>query len=118
MLDTRQIDIRAWYAGQALGGILAHPASPAQSSGQSEGAFLARITENAFRIADAMLKHARSHPKEVSLLQVRRGQHGTEVAPFEVEGPLFTDMEITQALTAGGEDGIFEGLILRGLLDE
>jgi hypothetical protein len=52
------------------------------------------------------------------MLNVRRSGGQTEVKSFEVTGPLFSDHEIAKALTARGEDGLFESLILRGLIDE
>jgi hypothetical protein len=44
--------------------------------------------------------------------------NGTEIIPFEATGELFEDGEIKKALTSGTEDGLFESLVLRGLLDE
>jgi hypothetical protein len=49
---------------------------------------------------------------------VRRSGQATVVRSFDVSGPLFRDLEIAQALTAGTEDGLFENLLLRGVLDE
>ena len=48
----------------------------------------------------------------------RRGLH-TVFEPFDtdISGPLFTDSEIRGAMTTSQEDGIFEGVTLRGLLD-
>jgi hypothetical protein len=39
------------------------------------------------------------------------------VSRFDVTGPLFKDHEIAQALTSGSEDGLFEGLMVRGMID-
>jgi hypothetical protein len=49
---------------------------------------------------------------------VRRDGQSTVVRPFDVTGPLFKDREIADALTTGMEDGLFESLLLRGMLDE
>ena len=67
---------------------------------------------------DTVLKRARSRPDEVGLFNVRRQDQATVVEPFETMGPLFKDQEIAAALTAGTEDGLFESLLLRGMLDE
>jgi len=76
------------------------------------------VTTHSPLFCDAMLKHARVRPHEIALLNVRRGAAGTEVQPFDVTGPLFQDPQITQALTAATDDGLFESLILRGMLSE
>jgi hypothetical protein len=53
------------------------------------------------------------------MLNVRRGPEGTEVNPFaESAESLFKDQALTKALTASTEDGLFEAMLLRGLLDE
>ena len=56
-------------------------------------------------------------PEDIALLNVQRGASGTEVHPFDVTGLLFQDQEIARALTADTEDGLFESLMLRGMLD-
>lgn len=76
------------------------------------------ITTHSPLFCDAVLKRAKSRPNDIALLRVRRGPSGTEVCPFNVTGPLFKDQEIADALTTGTEDGLFESLILRGMLDE
>jgi hypothetical protein len=65
-----------------------------------------------------VLRVAKSRPRDVALLSVRRGASGTEVSTFQSDGPLFTNGEITRALAAGNEDGLFERLLLRGFIDE
>jgi len=76
------------------------------------------VTTHSPLFCDAVLKAARTRPKEVGLFNVRREGHATVVRPFEVTGPLFKDQEIAAALTTGTEDGLFESLLLRGMLDE
>ena len=75
------------------------------------------VTTHSPVFCDAILKHARQAPEDIALLNVRRGASGTEVHPFDVTGPLFQDQEIARALTAETEDGLFESLMLRGMLD-
>ena len=76
------------------------------------------VTTHSPLFCDAVLKGARSRPGDVGLFNVRREGQATVVRPFDVTGPLFKDYEIAAALTAGTEDGIFENLLLRGMLDE
>jgi predicted ATPase len=75
------------------------------------------VTTHSPVFCDAILKHARQVPEDIALLNVRQGASGTEVRPFDVTGPLFQDQEIARALTAETEDGLFESLMLRGMLD-
>jgi predicted ATPase len=66
---------------------------------------------------DAVLRASRSTPGEIGLFHVRREAEATAVLPFDVSGPLFKDREIAAALTSGSEDGLFESLLMRGMLD-
>ncbi len=75
------------------------------------------VTTHSPLFCGAVLRMARSMPQAgVALLNVRRGPEGTEVHAFETL-PLFQDSQITKALTAQSEDGLFESLMLRGMLD-
>ena len=76
------------------------------------------VTTHSPLFCDAILKGARSRPGDVGLFNVRREGQSTVVRPFSITGPLFKDHEISAALTAGTEDGLFENLLLRGMLDE
>lgn len=76
------------------------------------------VTTHSPLFCDAILKGARERPQDVGLFNVRRDGSATVVQPFNVSGPIFQDHEIAAALTAGTEDGLFESLLLRGLLDE
>jgi predicted ATPase len=76
------------------------------------------VTTHSPLFCDAVLRLAKDRPKEIALLRVRQGPIGTEIAPFITSGPLFKDHEIAKALTTGTEDGLFENLILRGMIDE
>ena len=76
------------------------------------------LTTHSPLFCDAVLKGARSRPADIGLFNVRRDGQATVVQPFDVTGPLFKDREIAAALTAGTEDGLFENLLLRGMLDE
>ena len=76
------------------------------------------VTTHSPLFCDAVLKGARSRPGDIGLFNVRRDGQATVVQPFDVTGPLFKDLEIANALTTGTEDGLFESLLLRGMLDE
>lgn len=76
------------------------------------------VTTHSPLFCDAVLRGARTQPKAIGLFNVRREGLATVVRPFDVSGPLFKDQEIADALTAGTEDGLFESLLLRGMLDE
>ncbi|MCW5555729.1 MAG: AAA family ATPase [Verrucomicrobiae bacterium] len=76
------------------------------------------VTTHSSLFCDAMLRRAEKRPREIALLRVRQKPGGSDVARFDVTGPLFQDREIAQALTTGNEDGLFESLMLRGMLDE
>lgn len=76
------------------------------------------VTTHSPLFCDAMLRQARSAPGQVKLFRVGRDRDATFIEPFDVSGPLFADRDIAEALTSGTEDGLFESLLLRGMLDE
>ena len=76
------------------------------------------VTTHSPLFCDAVLKLAPSMPGDVGLLNVRRVGQATAIEPFDATGPLFKDSEIASALTSQAEDGLFESLLLRGLIDE
>lgn len=76
------------------------------------------VTTHSPLFCDSILKGARTRPEDVGLFNVRRAGDATVVERFDVMGPLFKNQEIAAALTSGTEDGLFESLLLRGMLDE
>jgi hypothetical protein len=64
MTDLKQIELYDWFAGQALSGILANSHYPPQSSGEPLDQYVARVTDNAYRFADAMMKQGQRLKKE------------------------------------------------------
>jgi len=76
------------------------------------------VTTHSPLLVASVIKQARLHSEQIGLFNVRRSGSGTEIQRFDVAGPLFTDSAIKDALTDRGEDGVFEGLALRGMLDE
>ena len=78
------------------------------------------VTTHSPLFADAILKAKResSSPDDIGLFNVRRAMRATLVEPFEVTGPPFMDTEIAEALADDMDDGVFESIMLRGLIDE
>jgi hypothetical protein len=76
------------------------------------------VTTHSPLFCDAVLKSARRRPEDVGLFNVRRDGPATVVQPFHVPALFLEDQEIAAALTSGTEDGLFESLLLRGMLDE
>ena len=74
------------------------------------------VTTHSPLFCNAMRNRAETYP-EIGLFNVRQTDAGTVVIPFESQGPLFRDAEITKALATETEDGLFESLMLRGLVD-
>jgi predicted ATPase len=75
------------------------------------------VTTHSPRFCDVVLGLSRHHGGDIAMLNTRHVGGQTEVKRFDVSGPLFTDQEINRALTNRAEESVFEGLILRGLLD-
>jgi predicted ATPase len=76
------------------------------------------VTTHSPLFCDAILRGTRSQQDQVRLYSVRRENHATAVAPLDLEAPLFRNSELTRALTSASEDGLFESLIMRGLLGD
>ena len=76
------------------------------------------VTTHSPLLCEAVLRKQKRHPDAISLMKVGYGVAGTTIAPFDISGPLFIDQEIRSALADGAEDGLFESLLLRGLIDE
>ena len=76
------------------------------------------VTTHSPLFCDAILREARARSsKDFRLFNVRRSAHQTVVLPFDTS-PLFSEPEILKGLSERGEDGLFESLVLRGLIDE
>ena len=85
-------------------------------SGQDERQVI--VTTHSPLFVDAILNTMRDAPAshDVGLFIVRRDRLATVVEPFD-HAPLFDDIRIREALTSHAEDGMFENLLLRGLVD-
>jgi len=75
------------------------------------------VTTHSPLFCDAILRIGEDSLDKIALLNVRHDASGTVVTPFSTLGPLFKDKDIAQRLTAPSEDGLFEHLVMRGLLD-
>ena len=64
MESMKDMDLRDWFAGKALGGILANAHFPQQGSGEPFDQFAARVTDAAYRLAEAMVRQGRRLKKE------------------------------------------------------
>jgi predicted ATPase len=76
------------------------------------------VTTHSPRFCDAVLKRQREHREAVALVAVKRVGNKTEFRPFDPAGPLFQKGDVMRDLTSPTEDGVFEALMMRGLLDE
>lgn len=76
------------------------------------------VTTHSPILCGAMVGHAREHPGQIALLRVTHGRRGTLIKPFDPNGPAFQDEGLRRQLATVDDESIFEGLILRGLLDD
>ena len=77
------------------------------------------VTTHSPLFVDAVLKlQSEDKVEGVGLFNVRLFEGKTFIKPFDPSGPLLKDQEIVNALGSPAEDAIFQGLVLRGLLDE
>jgi predicted ATPase len=76
------------------------------------------ITTHSPLLCEAIIRKQRDYPERVTLMKVGYEAGGTTISPFDVSGSLFQDKEIRDALAGKEEDGVFETLLLRGLIDE
>ena len=66
-----------------------------------------------------ILKLARSEANhDIGLFTFHNNGGETEVLPFSYSVSLLEDTEMVEQLANKGEDGLFEGLVMRGLIDE
>jgi hypothetical protein len=66
MEGMQHIDLRDWFAGQALVGILANSQYPIQASGEPFDQFAGKVTDSAYKIAEAMIKQGRRMKKDMT----------------------------------------------------
>ena len=77
------------------------------------------VTTHSPIFCNEILKQARSNPNHDIDLFTFQGNNGeTKLQSFPIKNALFEDAELLAGLTNRGEDGLFEGLVLRGFIDE
>ena len=77
------------------------------------------VTTHSPLFCGAVLQEARSRPNgDIGLFTFHTADRQTEVRPFSGCVPQFENTEIVEALTSGREDGLFEEMVMRGLIDE
>lgn len=69
-------------------------------------------------LCGALVRQAREHPGKIALLRVVQGAAGTRVKPLDIAHPAFGDAELRQQLSTVDDASVFEGLVMRGLLDD
>ncbi len=75
------------------------------------------VTTHSALFCEAILRKAMKAPDEISVVNLSRSGRQTEIHALDPTSPLFTNPEITQGLTSDREDGVFQGLLVRGMLD-
>jgi len=76
------------------------------------------VTTHSALFCASILRLTRDRRDDVAMLVVHRSREGTEVRELQYPDGLFGEPELTDALSSVSEDGVFEALLLRGLLDE
>ena len=77
------------------------------------------VTTHSPLFCNAVLKESRSRSSsDIALFNVHHVDQKTEIRRFDTTGPLFDKPHVVAGLMNNPEDGLFEGLILRGLIDE
>jgi predicted ATPase len=75
------------------------------------------ITTHSPTFCNSILRAARDKPSDVGLFQVNRSRTGSQLSRFDTAGPLFDKRDVLDALNTASDDGIFEKLLMRGLID-
>jgi hypothetical protein len=62
MPEPKEMELRDWFAGQALAGLLAGPNAPKKSRAESAEQYAVRLAEEAYLFAEALMQE-RAKPK-------------------------------------------------------
>ena len=77
------------------------------------------ITTHSPIFCNEVLKQVRLNPDyDIGLFTFHRNNGVTELRSFPINEGLFEEAEVLAQLTNKGEDGLFEGLVMRGFIDE
>lgn len=76
------------------------------------------VTTHSAQFCAAVLRLTRGMSEQVAVLNVQKRQGATTASPIEFADGLFQDEELRLGLCSPTEDGMFEALLLRGMLDE
>jgi hypothetical protein len=66
-MAKQDMDLRDWFAGQALKGLLAGPNAPKKSKSEAPAQYAARVAEEAYLFADAMMEVGELPPASARL---------------------------------------------------
>ncbi len=75
------------------------------------------VTTHSTLFCQAILTKAQKAPDDIAVVNLGRSGRKTKVQPLDPKSPLFTNPEITNGLASDREDGVFHGLLVRGMLD-
>lgn len=75
------------------------------------------LTTHSPLFCNAVIHLARQQAEKVRIYRTVSERGRTRFLPFDPSGPLMADSEIREALIRPAEEAVFEGLLLRGLLD-
>ena len=75
------------------------------------------VTTHSPLFCGEILRVAKQKPDHVRMYSVTQDPDGTHLTEFSATGPLFEDEELLKGLGSNFEDGVFEGAMLRGLID-
>jgi len=84
----------------------------------TQGARQVIVTTHSGLFCATVLRLTEANPDRVAVLSVQQREGGTQVRPVEFPRSLFQEQELLRELSSPTQDGIFEALLLRGLLDE
>ena len=82
-MAKQDMDLRDWFAGQALKGLLAGPNAPKKSKSEASAQYAVRVAEEAYLFADAMLEVGELPPASARL----DDEEAAEQSPAEAATP-------------------------------
>jgi hypothetical protein len=84
MSNEQELDLRDWFAGHALEGLLAGPNAPKKSRTESSEQYANRVAEEAYLFADAMMRRrSENKPSEPGGVAFARRAHNPARRVFD-----------------------------------